>query len=201
MEKRPNGRLRHNPLSRPVQEIVHAAHAKVHEVEQENVGVEAGHKGEVLTERGIAYGKGKVRAVFALIIAADKRNGVSVLLFQRLQRGIVRHILHCHAAVYGERGKPLGVDDSIHRIRPGGDILRARLDQIMEAPKKVGVIFRTAAFFLFRTAVFSLCGVGSAVTLHPSIQRLIARCYTDGLRQGNANRLAADGGDLLFIVI
>ena len=62
VEKRPNGRLRHNPLSRPVHEIVHATHAKVHEVEQENVGVEAGHKGEVLTERGFAYGKGKVRA-------------------------------------------------------------------------------------------------------------------------------------------
>lgn len=62
VEKRPNGRLRHNPLSRPVHEIVHAAHAKVHEAEQENVGVEAGHKGEVLTERGFAYGKGKVRA-------------------------------------------------------------------------------------------------------------------------------------------
>ena len=62
VEKRPNGHLRHNPLSRPVHEIVHAAHTKVHEVEQENVGVEAGHKGEVLTERGIAYGKGKVRA-------------------------------------------------------------------------------------------------------------------------------------------
>ena len=62
VEKRPNGRLRHNPLSRPVHEIVHAAHAKVHEVEQENVGVEAGHKGEVLTERGLVYGKGKVRA-------------------------------------------------------------------------------------------------------------------------------------------
>ena len=62
VEKRPNGHLRHNPLSRPVHEIVHAAHTKVHEVEQENVGVEAGHKGEVLTERGLAYGKGKVRA-------------------------------------------------------------------------------------------------------------------------------------------
>ena len=59
VEKRPNGRLRHNPLSRPVHEIVHAAHAKVHEVEQENVGVEAGHKGEVLTERGLASEKAK----------------------------------------------------------------------------------------------------------------------------------------------
>ena len=31
-----------NPLARSLQEICHAAHAKVHEVEQENVGVEAG---------------------------------------------------------------------------------------------------------------------------------------------------------------
>ena len=38
-----------NPLTRLLQEIGHAAHAKVHEVEQENVGVKAGH----LTERGI----------------------------------------------------------------------------------------------------------------------------------------------------
>ena len=61
VEKRPNGRLRHNPLSRPVHEIAHAAHAKVHEVEQENVGVEAGHKGEVL-----AYLLGVLLFVFDL---------------------------------------------------------------------------------------------------------------------------------------
>ena len=150
-------------------------------------------RGDGGREHRRAAGKGEFRSVLALIIAADQRNRFSVLLFQRLQRGIVRHILHRHAAVYGERGKPLGRNGSIHCIRLGGDILRARLDQIMEAPKEVGVIFRTA--------VFSLCGIGSAVTLHPGIQRLIARCYTDGLRQGNANRLAADGGDLLFIVI
>ena len=75
-----------------------------------------------------AAGKGEFRAVFALIVAADKRNGFSVLLFQCLQRGIVRHILHRHAAVYGERGKLLGVDGSIHRIRLGGKLLLARLN-------------------------------------------------------------------------
>ena len=63
----------------------------------------------------------------------------------------------------------------------------------MEAPKEVGVLLRAVGFFK-REA-------GIAVTLHPGIQRLIARCYADGLRQGDTNRLAADGGDILFIVI
>lgn len=46
VEKKPNGHLRHNPLSRPVQELKATAHGEVRKVEQENVGVEAGHKGE-----------------------------------------------------------------------------------------------------------------------------------------------------------
>ena len=91
-----------------------------------------------------------------------------------MQRGIVRHILHRHAAVYGERGKPLGRNGSIHCIRLGGDILRARLDQIMEAPKEVGVALRVGGF-LKRAA-------GIAITLHPGIQRLVTRYYADGLR-------------------
>lgn len=62
MEKRPNGKLRQNPLSRPIQEIGLAAHNEVHKVEQENVGVEAGHKGEELAERGGTYAVGKTRA-------------------------------------------------------------------------------------------------------------------------------------------
>ena len=61
VEKRPNGRLRHNPLSRPVHEIVHAAHAKVHEVEQENVGVEAGHLTERGMEKAVRYGNRKLQ--------------------------------------------------------------------------------------------------------------------------------------------
>ena len=62
VEKRPNGKLRQNLLSRPVQEIGLAAHNEVHKVEQENVGVEAGHKGEELVERGAAYAGSKTRA-------------------------------------------------------------------------------------------------------------------------------------------
>lgn len=61
VEKKPNGHLRHNPLSRPVQELKATAHGEVRRVEQENVGVEAGHKGEELAERGIARGAGAVR--------------------------------------------------------------------------------------------------------------------------------------------
>ena len=62
VEKKPNGHLRHNPLSRPAQEVLLTAHNEVHKVEQENVGVEAGHKGEELAERGLSYGKSKVQA-------------------------------------------------------------------------------------------------------------------------------------------
>ena len=131
-------------------------------------------RGDGGREHRRAAGKGEFRSVLALIIAADQRNRFSVLLFQRLQRGIVRHILHRHAAVYGERGKPLGRNGSINRIRLGGDILRARLDQIMEAPKKVGVALRVGGF-LKRAA-------GIAITLHPGIQRLVTRYYADGLR-------------------
>ena len=38
-----------NPLTRPLQEVAHTAHAKVREVAQEKSGVAAGH----LTERGM----------------------------------------------------------------------------------------------------------------------------------------------------
>lgn len=61
MEKKPNGHLRHNPLSRPVQELKATAHGEVRKVEHENVGVEAGHKGEELVERGAARAVGGVR--------------------------------------------------------------------------------------------------------------------------------------------
>ena len=62
MEKKPNGHLRHNPLSRPVQELKATAHGEVRKVEHENVGVEAGHKGEELAERGAARAVGGVRS-------------------------------------------------------------------------------------------------------------------------------------------
>lgn len=62
VQKKPNGRLHHNPLSRPMQELKAAAHSKIRQAEQENVGVEAGHQGELLSERGISYTGSKVRA-------------------------------------------------------------------------------------------------------------------------------------------
>lgn len=62
MEKKPNGHLRHNPLSRPVQELKATAHGEVRKVEHENVGVEAGHKGEELAERGISRTAGGIRS-------------------------------------------------------------------------------------------------------------------------------------------
>ena len=61
VEKKPNGKLRHNPLSRPIRKISIAAHNKVHLVEQENVGVEAGHRAEELAEQGVLYTGSKVR--------------------------------------------------------------------------------------------------------------------------------------------
>ena len=61
VEKKPNGHLRHNPLSRPVQELRAAAHGEIRKAEHENVGVEAGHKGEELAERGVAHAAGRVR--------------------------------------------------------------------------------------------------------------------------------------------
>ena len=62
VEKKPNGHLRHTPISRPVQELKATAHGEVRKVEHENVGVEAGHKGEELAEHGVARAAGGVRS-------------------------------------------------------------------------------------------------------------------------------------------
>ena len=50
-DKPPNGKLRHNPLSRPAQELNSTVHGKIYEVEKENVGVESGHKVELAGEK------------------------------------------------------------------------------------------------------------------------------------------------------
>ena len=60
-EKQPSFHQPVNPLARPLQEIGHAAHAKVHEVEQENVGVEAGHMTERGMEKAVRYGNRKLQ--------------------------------------------------------------------------------------------------------------------------------------------
>ena len=48
-------KLRQHPLSRPLQEAEILVHNEIHKVEQENVGVEAGHKGELLVESSVQY--------------------------------------------------------------------------------------------------------------------------------------------------
>jgi len=63
VEKKPNGKLRHNPLNRPIRQISLAAHNKVHEAEQENVGVEVGHRAEELAEEGMLYVGSRMRQV------------------------------------------------------------------------------------------------------------------------------------------
>ena len=50
-DKPPNGKLRHNPLSRPAQELNSTVHGKIYEVEKENVGVESGHRVELAGEK------------------------------------------------------------------------------------------------------------------------------------------------------
>ena len=50
-DKPPNSKLRHNPLSRPAQELDNAIHGKIYDVEKENVGVESGHRIELAGEK------------------------------------------------------------------------------------------------------------------------------------------------------
>ena len=60
-------KLKPNPASRPVQEAGLYLHGKIHEVEQENVGVEGGHKGEELAERlaGLGFSLGGSFSTFS----------------------------------------------------------------------------------------------------------------------------------------
>ena len=55
-DKPPNGKLRHNPLSRPAQELNSTVHGKIYEVEKENVGVESGHRVELAGEKAGGMG-------------------------------------------------------------------------------------------------------------------------------------------------
>ena len=81
--------------------------------------------------------KGEVFPVFALIIAVDESGGVLLVLpLQRLERRVVGHVFHRHAAAAGENGQPLGTDGDIHLVRFAGDGLR-QLRQAAEAPKEV----------------------------------------------------------------
>ena len=60
-DKQPNGKLRHSPLERPAKEATNYLHKKVHEVEQENSGVEGAHKTEEFAERAAGTARRKYR--------------------------------------------------------------------------------------------------------------------------------------------
>lgn len=64
-EKPFGGKMRLNPLSRPMQEVGTKLHGKVYEVEKENAGVEGGHAAERLGEKAVGKGyhlvKGGIR--------------------------------------------------------------------------------------------------------------------------------------------
>lgn len=65
VEKTPYTNLRHNPLRMPLQRLEQEVHDEIHKVEQENVGVEAGHKGEELAEQGLKSGAHGIRQAAA----------------------------------------------------------------------------------------------------------------------------------------
>ena len=60
-DKPQNGKLHHNPLSRPAQELDNAVHGKIYEVEKENVGVESGHRIELAGEKAGGMGTRAVK--------------------------------------------------------------------------------------------------------------------------------------------
>ena len=137
-------------------------------------------------------GEGKGFSVFALIIAVDEGDGVSVPLFQRRKRRVVGHVFHRHAAAAGENGQPLGVDGGIDLVRFAGDVLFQYL-QVAEAPEEVGGISRIILRLEIKAHI--------ALAAHKGIQRFVPRLHTDELRQIDTERLAAGGGDRLSIVI
>ena len=92
-------------------------------------------------------GKLKGGAVCTLVITVDEGGRVFLALpLQRLERRVVGHVFHRHAAAAGENGQPLGTDGDIHLVRFAGDGLRQFL-QVAEAPEEMGKPFRSRCFF------------------------------------------------------
>ena len=88
-------------------------------------------------EQRRAAGKLEGRTVDTLAAAADDGGRSSaVLLFQSLERGIVRDVLDRHAVTAGKRRKALSGKGGIHLVRQGRDGFAIHLSQIAEAPEK-----------------------------------------------------------------
>ena len=63
-EKPSNGKIHHNPIFRPVQEVRIAIHSKIREVEHDNSGVEAGHLGERTLESSAEWTNRRIRGAY-----------------------------------------------------------------------------------------------------------------------------------------
>ena len=87
-DKPPNGKFRHNPLSRPAQELDAAVHGKIYEVEKENVGVESGHRIELVGEKT----GGKVKKTAEATAKAAKKTAQET---KRATFFVVRHWKGC----------------------------------------------------------------------------------------------------------
>ena len=87
-DKPPNGKLRHNPLSRPAQELNSTVHGKIYEVEKENVGVESGHRVELAGEKA----GGKVKKTAEATAKAAKKTAQET---KRATFFVVRHWKGC----------------------------------------------------------------------------------------------------------
>lgn len=61
VDKKPIGKLKQNPLDRPLSEASNTFHGEIHKVEGENAGVEGTHKAEKLGERAGGYASRKIK--------------------------------------------------------------------------------------------------------------------------------------------
>ena len=131
-------------------------------------------------------GELKGSAVCTLVIAVDEGDGVLLVLpLQRRERRVIRHILHCYAAVDGENAQPLGIDGGIDLVRFAGDGLR-QLRQAAEAPKETQGICVAIFITEIKTDIIP--------ALHPGVAGAAGRRYADPFRQ-----IGLDGA--VFIVL
>ena len=128
-------------------------------------------------------GKGKFRAVFALIVAADEGNRIAVLLFQGVQCRIVGHIFHRHTVPVGKGGQPLGLNGDFYLVRFCRNILSTFL-QFAEAPEEVHI----PTWFITVEMVSDV-----ALTLHIGVGRTTVRHCAESFRKNNINALHIRG--------
>mgnify|MGYP000987952014 CR=1 FL=1 len=76
-EKPYNGKIKHNALSRPAQEVGTKLHGKIREVEKENVGVEGGHAAEQFGEKAVGKGYRAIKGGIRRHVVTSSASSVS----------------------------------------------------------------------------------------------------------------------------